>query len=289
MSQSNKLSLWQKLKRLLSSNKATTTPDINDGERATNSQALASPSSRPLSSESQSTSDDSLSPDNDLRERMLPSHKEPRHSTTSQPKASSQQGTTENRLAHTTLPDEMTQTAGEQDAPITTRIQQYLNEHQWHFLHHLPKSADHYQTHHLSMRMKNDDISWVCLFRIQERTQLVATYGILPFSIPESHRKAAMLLITQLNYDMILGNLELDLTDGEIRFKTALDIEATGISDAIIHYLLQSVIAMTTVAYELFSDLLESREPSQDLDGLLSEIRQQADARTFYLASDEIQ
>lgn len=91
-----------------------------------------------------------------------------------------------------------------------------------------------------------------------------------------------MLLIIQINYDMLIGNLELDVNDGEIRYKNAIDVEAFGIDDDIIEHLLQSVIAMTTVAYEIFSDLINSQDPAQDMPTLLGELRQRSDDRTFF-------
>ena len=107
--------------------------------------------------------------------------------------------------------------------------------------------------------------------------------------MPESHQSAAMLLITQLNYDMLIGNLEMDINDGEIRYKHAIDVEALGINDEIIEHLLQSVIAMTTVANELFSDLLNNQDPAEDMQTLLVELRQQSDSRTFFLPTQFVQ
>lgn len=296
MSQLHKLSFWQKLKRLFNIQTQSQGHDLTATEASQlpsdsplrQAKSLAD-SARPNSSSSSSnlaysdTSDDSAAEHNHTSTQQQPNNTA-NHSATTDSHISAAARAHEKQITASTQQDD-----DYQHAPITQRFQQFLEQQQWHFSHHAPKAGDKYHTHHLSMRMQNDDVSWVCLFRIQEQSQLVAVYGILPFSIPESHRSAAMLLTTQLNYDMILGNLEMDLSDGEVRYKTALDIEATGMSDAVLNYLIQSVIAMTTVAYELFNDLLETPEPSQDLESLMSEIRQQADARTFYLPSDQIQ
>lgn len=337
MSQSSKLNLWQKLKRLFRAEANSQQADTNHQGLSNNAGNIGNashagaqlPSDRELRRAEQlaaSTSTTSqVSQANRARSSTVSKPKEPtadmardassdissgissgtaqntakenaRKTTNNQPtNTSSRSAPADTTISADARAHEKQITANTQEdddyknAPITQRIQQFLNDQQWHFLHHSPKADDKYHTHHLSMRMQNDDINWVCLFRIQERSQLVAVYGILPFSIPETHRSAALLLTAQLNYDMILGNLEMDLSDGEVRYKTALDIEATGMSDEVLNYLIQSVIAMTTVSYELFNDLLETAEPSQDLETLLGEIRQQADARTFYLPSENIQ
>ena len=137
--------------------------------------------------------------------------------------------------------------------------------------------------------MRNKQIDCGYLFRVQENNSLLAVYGILPFLIPESHQSAAMLLITQINYDMLIGNLEMDINDGEIRYKNAIDVDSVGIDDHITEHLLQSVIAMTTVTYEIFSDLINTQDPAEDMPTLLDELRQQAEARTFFLPTQFVQ
>ena len=173
--------------------------------------------------------------------------------------------------------------------PIVDYLKRYLDDKQWHYTHYRPRKNDPQKSHHLSLRMLNRSLDCGYLFRVQEKNTLLAVYGVLPFFIPESHQNAAMLLITQINYDMLIGNLELDIRDGELRYKNAIDIEIVGINDATIEYLLQSVIAMTTVAYEIFSDLIHTQDPSKDMATLLNELRLQADARSFFLPSQKRQ
>ena len=88
---------------------------------------------------------------------------------------------------------------------------------------------------------------------------------------------------------MLIGNLEMDVNDGEIRYKNAIDVEAVGIDTEIIEHSLQSVVAMTTVASELFGDLINNQDPAEDMQTLLTELRQQSDARTFFLPTQFVQ
>ena len=182
------------------------------------------------------------------------------------------------------------------DTPIINYLKQYFDEQQWHYNHYRPKSSDSdnnnndsQQSHYLSLRMRNKKLDCGYLFRVQEHNNLLAVYGILPFLIPESHQTAAMLLITQINYDMLIGNLEMDINDGEIRYKNAIDVEAVGMDENTIEHLLQSVIAMTTVTYEIFSDLVNNQNPAAELPDLLMTLHQQEDARTFFLPSQFVQ
>ena len=173
--------------------------------------------------------------------------------------------------------------------PIVNYLKQYFNDKDWHYSHYRPATNDKQQLHHLFLRMQNKQLDCGYLFRVQEKNKLLAVYGILPFLIPESHQSAAILLITQINYDMLIGNLEMDINDGEIRYKNAIDIEAIGIDENIIEHLLQSVIAMTTVTHEIFSDLVNNQNPAEDLQTLLMQLSQQSDSRTFFLPTQFVQ
>lgn len=192
--------------------------------------------------------------------------------------------------------DSMTQQNALNDTPIVNYLKQYFDEQQWHYNHYRPKSSDSdnnnndsQQSHYLSFRMRNKKLDCGYLFRVQEHNNLLAVYGILPFLIPESHQSAAMLLITQINYDMLIGNLEMDINDGEIRYKNAIDVEAVGMDESTIEHLLQSVIAMTTVTYEIFSELVNNQNPATELQELLMVLYRQEDARTFFLPTQFVQ
>ncbi|WP_423813018.1 YbjN domain-containing protein [Psychrobacter sp. 219-2-C] len=190
--------------------------------------------------------------------------------------------------------DSMTQQNALNDTPIVNYLKQYFDDQQWHYNHYRPKSSgsdnnDSQQSHYLSFRMRNKKLDCGYLFRVQEHNNLLAVYGILPFLIPESHQSAAMLLITQINYDMLIGNLEMDINDGEIRYKNAIDVEAVGMDESTIEHLLQSVIAMTTVTYEIFSELVNNQNPATELQELLMAIYRQEDARTFFLPTQFVQ
>ena len=46
---------------------------------------------------------------------------------------------------------------------------------------------------------------------------------------------------------------------------------------------------MTTVANELFDNLINNQDPAEDMQTLLIELRQQSDARTFFLPTQFVQ
>lgn len=50
-------------------------------------------------------------------------------------------------------------------------------------------------------------------------------YSIYRKPIPANKRPAVAELITRINYGMFIGNFEMDYDDGELRYKTSVDIE----------------------------------------------------------------
>ncbi len=69
------------------------------------------------------------------------------------------------------------------------------------------------------------DQQWFCVAQARERAEQFLFFSIFPERVPEEYRSEMMEFITRANFGMLLGNFELDLDDGELRFKTAIDLE----------------------------------------------------------------
>lgn len=173
--------------------------------------------------------------------------------------------------------------------PITDRIAAYLTTKDWKFTHFPPKDSSKSSTHHLSLGMKSDDMEWGYLFRINEDNQLLSVYGILPFSLSQEQISAGVALATQINYDLMIGNIEIDLRDGEVRFKNAIDTECIHLNEQVLDYLTQSVTAMTHVIYQLFYDLHHNKGTQLSLEQLLTQIQEANSANTYFIATESIQ
>lgn len=296
MSQRNKLSLWQKMKQLL-----TTSTVRSVIEKIKSSKDLTSADFDEIDSQ---VSASQVATDNVSTDNVDTNHKETDSnnvdSTVSDKNAPSTDANVTDNIDTTNKPIDIDTDIGkdfensaeqksESDLSIVDYLKQYFDDKGWHYNHYQPKAKDSQKSHYLSLRMRNKQLDCGYLFRVQEKNKLLAIYGILPFLIPESHQSAAMLLITQINYDMMIGNLEMDINDGEIRYKNAIDVEAVGLDDDILEHLLQSIIAMTTVAHEIFSDLVNNQYPAEELSDLLLQLRQQSDSRTFFLPTQFVQ
>ena len=57
-----------------------------------------------------------------------------------------------------------------------------------------------------------------------DEARRVVIHAHLPARIPASTRKQVSELLTRINYDLVVGNFELGLDDGEMLFKTSVDL-----------------------------------------------------------------
>lgn len=73
-----------------------------------------------------------------------------------------------------------------------------------------------------------------------EQVILYAMYGV---KAPEHRRVEAMEYFTRANYGLVIGNFELDLRDGEVRYKTSLDVEGESLTPGLIKLLLSANLA----------------------------------------------
>ncbi|MGP4846762.1 hypothetical protein ACTXGQ_21810, partial [Marinobacter sp. 1Y8] len=171
MSQRNKLSLWQKIKRLLT---AAAPQSVIDG---------ASKQGRASLADSEINNTKNISADISDISHELEANQDSEQDNT-QAQANTSQIKTDNLKTDSASAESQNQS----DTPIVDCLKQYFNDKQWHYTHYRPKTNDSQKSHHLSLRMRHKQINCGYLFRVQEKNKLLAIYGILPFLIPETHQ-----------------------------------------------------------------------------------------------------
>lgn len=68
-----------------------------------------------------------------------------------------------------------------------------------------------------------------CVIDIKEKLYIV--YFILDVTVPENQRKEVAEYLTRANYGVICGNFEMDMRDGEVRYKYTVDNDSCVPSD----------------------------------------------------------
>ena len=87
----------------------------------------------------------------------------------------------------------------------------------------------------LSTAFRGESGQWSCYARVRAADDQFMFYSLCPIIVPETHRSGVSEYITRANYGMILGNFEMDFADGEVRYKTSIDVENDQLSPALIH------------------------------------------------------
>ena len=116
--------------------------------------------------------------------------------------------------------------------------------------------------------------NWTCYAQTREAQRQMVFYSICPLRAPDGKRMLMAEFLTRANYGLILGNFELDLDDGEIRYKTSLDAESTELtSDMIRNAVYANVLMMDKYLPGVLSILGGNVPPKQAIDEIESEDR----------------
>lgn len=108
------------------------------------------------------------------------------------------------------------------------------------------------------MTFNVENASFLCYARVREEHEQVMFYTIFPLRAPAERRADVAEFVARVNYGLALGNLELDVTDGELRFKTSADVSAAPFTLPLLRSLMQTAIATADRYYPGFTALLYS-------------------------------
>jgi hypothetical protein len=96
----------------------------------------------------------------------------------------------------------------------------------------------------LEMGVAGEQTNYRLVVVVDHERSIVRFLTFLEGKVPESRRREAMEYVTRANYGLLLGNFELDLSDGEVRFKCSLDVEGGEITYAQYQNMLYVSVAM---------------------------------------------
>ena len=84
---------------------------------------------------------------------------------------------------------------------------------------------------------RGDNGNWTCMAVVIEEHDQLLFYSICPVTAPVEARATVGEYLHRANYGLHIGNLELDYNDGEIRFKTSIDVEGAELTVALVRNL----------------------------------------------------
>lgn len=113
----------------------------------------------------------------------------------------------------------------------------FFQEQNWQF-----EQISDKETLQLAFQGKNG--KWDCYAKVRSEQQQLIFYSICPITAPYSKRSAIAEFITRANYGLAMGNFELDFSDGELRFKTSIDVEGAFLISKLIEGVVYANVTM---------------------------------------------
>jgi hypothetical protein len=86
----------------------------------------------------------------------------------------------------------------------------------------------------LNVTFQGKNGSWNCLAQVDEERYIFLFYSYCPVKAPEDKRPILADFLTRANYGLYVGNFEMDFNDGEVRYKTSVDVEGDWLSQPLI-------------------------------------------------------
>ncbi len=96
----------------------------------------------------------------------------------------------------------------------------------------------------LQITFQGQNGRWNCYAKAREEEDQFVFYSICPVNAPENKRSQIAEFITRANYGTIIGNFELDYADGEVRYKTSIDVEESNLTFPLIKQLVYTNVTM---------------------------------------------
>jgi hypothetical protein len=119
------------------------------------------------------------------------------------------------------------------------------------------------------MEFATNDVKGTMFVQVFPDRRRVVTYAALPEMVPKELRLAMAELLTRANSALAIGNFELHFDDGEVRFRTGLDLGHTELTDELIDPLIQAcLVSVGDHARAIRAVLNGSQTPKEAIDAV---------------------
>ncbi len=115
--------------------------------------------------------------------------------------------------------------------PIYNMLVEYCSDRNYPFAEFRDQTS-------LRIEVTADQGDWLCIVQAHEEIHRCIIYSRVNDLTPEDQREAMAIFVTRANYGLPMGCFELDLDDGEVRFRTSIDVGGDRFSPALLDNLL---------------------------------------------------
>ncbi|MEO0867845.1 MAG: YbjN domain-containing protein [Cyanobacteria bacterium J06642_11] len=128
--------------------------------------------------------------------------------------------------------------ADEEDSvPLLRTVMDFLTEGEIEFEYSIDASA-------LRFDYVGQHGEWTCYAKTQEKNHVFVFYSIPTFQVPPEKITDVLYYICEANYGLVMGNLEMNITDGEIRYKTSIDVEDDTLSPELVRNMMYANVTL---------------------------------------------
>ncbi len=107
--------------------------------------------------------------------------------------------------------------------PLLATVRRFFEDAEWEYQQDAELPL-------LALNAVGDNGSWYCYVFVQEELGRIAFFSRCRQPTPETARAAMAEFLTRANFGMAIGNFEMDYGDGEVRFKTSIDVSQDRLS-----------------------------------------------------------
>ncbi len=125
----------------------------------------------------------------------------------------------------------------------------------------------------LWFRVKGTNGEWTCYAYSKELERQLVLYSVFPYKAKPYKLPAIAEFIARVNYDMMLGNFELNFDTGEIRYKTSIDLGIHIFEHTMLQGLMEANFASMDTYFEGFMKIIYSNiSPEEVLTAIECEL-----------------
>jgi len=142
---------------------------------------------------------------------------------------------------------------------ILDAVEKYLTGEDWNFKK-LPDNEA------ILCSVKRKEASFRMVIQSREQSSLLTIKTSMENNIPEGKRLIVSDFINRMNFHVQIGNFELDMNDGEIRFRTSIDIEDSTLTQAMIRNLMAVGVIMMDQAFPIIMGIVYGGVSAKDAE-----------------------
>ncbi|MGA9377464.1 MAG: YbjN domain-containing protein [Phormidium sp.] len=113
--------------------------------------------------------------------------------------------------------------------PFKEVVIDFVNRKQWQY--------EEFNEKIIKLTFTGESSQWSFLIAMNEEDHQICCYSIYPETIVEQQREQFSIFITGVNYELNIGYFEMDLDDGELRFRTSLALNQEPLTEQLLESL----------------------------------------------------